>query len=118
MPDILYTKTVDLPRPMTGLMIKEALEKSAGKDFRNGCSVWDEDQKSLSIGAQPDSYPYGLTVTADKNGTLLGENETYQQIVVRSNDGWGGIVYACICSDDDVIGFCQDIIKKFLESLK
>lgn len=117
MTDALYTKTVALPRPMTGLEIKEALEKSAGEDFRNGRSVWDEDKKSLPIGAQPDSYPYGLAVIADKNGTLLGETETYQQIVVRSNDGWGGIVYAVGCSDEDVIEFCQDIIKKFLESL-
>lgn len=114
MTDAIYTETVVLPRPMTGLEIKEALEKSAGKYFRNDLDV---DEKSLSIGAQPGSYPYGLAVAADKNGALLGETETYQQIVVQSNDGWGGLVYAVNCSDDTVIEFCQDIIKKFLESL-
>lgn len=117
MPDIQYTKTVELPRPMTGLEIFEAMKKYAEKDFRTGRTTIDDDKKLLSFGTQPDSYPYGVKVMADKNGTLLVETDTYQQIIVQNNEGWSGIVFAVRVYEDTVIKYCQKIIKGFLESL-
>jgi hypothetical protein len=118
MSQTIYTKTVSLPRPMTGLEIKTAFEKSAGKDFRKGRVAINDGKKTAPFGAQSNSYPYGLEVMVDKVGTLLSEEDTYQVIVVKNVGGWGGVVKAVRVSDATIIEFCEETIKKFLESLK
>ena len=109
----VFTQTVDLPRQMTGAEIKAALKNAAGSEFRTGFRG--EDHK---LGTQPKAEPIGLAMVADPNGTLITNDGVYTQVVVISNAGWGGLVYAVRRSNEYITEYCQETIKKFLANIK
>ncbi|OGD81398.1 hypothetical protein A2572_01195 [Candidatus Collierbacteria bacterium RIFOXYD1_FULL_40_9] len=73
------------------------------------------------LGSQIEYTNYGAEFFAEDGGLRLVEGETYSEIFVVSNEGFGGIIHAIDDGsehDQEVIDYCKRVVENFLVSCK